>query len=478
MNKIVLILIILILFATNFIAQEKLSLDNCLNILFKQSAQYKMLVLQNKRDELNYELQSVFKYPTINLNLGVPFKLNQGVDDVFNSELNQYTLILNYTNNFTPVATLSSMYNLPTGGTFNISLATLYNTYNSNYSNDRERFQYSLYAGISQPIFRINSYRVNSETKEMEFQKTKLNFFNSKNKLIFNTIEKYYTTLLKQKELALTKRKIKKEIEELKEQKLKLKLGKTSEIEFINKELAVKNSELDFSRTNNEFNSMRKDLFSFLGINTDTSVMLEESVDFIQFNIPLDNALKLVIKNNHDYKILELTLIIDRLNYESKTSTRIETDLTASTFFSNQLYYLPIDRKIKTYDYNFGVTIKVPLLDAGKSSVEAELSKIKLKEIKNDINEKEKELKLLVTNYYDLLEFYKNQHALQKEKLKILKGTYQVYKSDYNSGRLTFFELQEHENEIYNAEKGVIETVIKYNKNVLQLKTILGMELF
>ncbi len=478
MNRIVLIIISLIFFATNFIAQEKLSLDNCLDILFKKSVQYKILELQNKRDELNYELQSVFKYPTINLNFGIPFKLNQGIEDVFNSELNQYTLILNKINNFTPSATLSSIYNLPTGGTFNMSLATLYNTFNSNYSNDRERFQYSIYAGISQPIFRINSYRVNSEIKEMEFQKTKLNFFNNKNKLIFNTIEKYYTILLKQKELALTKRKIKKEIEELKEQKLKLKLGKTSEIEFINKELAVKNAELDFSRINNEFNSVRKDLFSFLGINADTSIMLKESVEFIEFNIPLDDALKLVIKNNNDYKILELSLIIDRLNYEAKTSPRIKTDLTASTFFSNQLYYLPIDRKIKTYDYNFGVTIKVPLLDAGESSAEAELSKIKLKKIKNDINEKEKELKLLVTKYYDLLEFYKNQHALQKEKLKILKGTYQVYKSEYNSRRLTFFELQEHENEIYNAEKSIIETVIKYNKNVLQLKTVLGMELF
>jgi outer membrane protein TolC len=478
MNRIVSILISLIIFTTNFVAQENLSLDNCLDILFKQSAHYKMLELQNKRDELNYELQSVFKYPTINLNLGVPFKLNQGVEDVFNSELNQYTLILNNTNNFTPVATLSSVYNLPTGGTFNMSLATLYNTYNSNYSNDRERFQYSLYAGISQPIFRVNNYRVNSETQKREFQKTKLNFFNSKNKLIFNTIEKYYTTLLKQKEIALTKRKIEKELEELKEQKLKLKLGKTSEIEFINKELAVKNSELNLSRINTEFNSVRKDLFSFLGINTDTSVVLEVSVEFLPFNIPLENALELVIKNNPDYKVLELSLIINKLDYESKTSTRIETDLTASTFFSNQLYYLPVDRKIKTYDYNFGVTVKVPILDAGKSSAEAELSEIKLKEKKNDIKEKEKELKLLVAEYYNLLEFYKNQHVLQKEKLKIFKDSYQIYKKEYNSGRLTFFELQEHENEIYDAEKSAIETVINYNKNVLQLKTILGMEIF
>ena len=478
MNRIILILISLIFFASHLVAQEKLSLDNCLDILFKQSAQYKMLELQNKRDKLNYELQSVFKYPTINLNLGVPFKINKGVEDVFNSELNQYTLILNNTYNFTPVATLSTMYNLPTGGAFNMSLATLYNTYNSDYSNDRERFQYSLYAGISQPIFSINNYRVNSEIKEKEFQKTKLNFFNSRNKLIFNTIEKYYVTLLKQKEIALTKRKIEKELGELKEQKLKLKLGKISEIEFINKELTNKNSELDLSRANTEFNRVKKELFSFLGINTDTLVLLEESVKFLPFNILLKDALELVVKNNPDYKILELSLIIDKLNYESKTSTRIETDLTASTFFSNQLYYLPVDRKIKTYDYNFGVTVKVPILDAGKHNAEAELSEIKLREIKNDIKEKEKELKLLVTEYYNLLEFFRNQYDLQKEKLKIFKDSYKIYKREYNSGRLTFFELQEHENEIYDAEKSAIEIVINYNKNVLQLKTILGMEIF
>ncbi|MBU0475382.1 MAG: TolC family protein [Bacteroidetes bacterium] len=478
MNRIVSILISLILFASNYIAQEKLSLDNCLDILFKQSTQYKMLELENQRDELNYKLQSVFKYPTINLNLGVPFKLNQGVEDVFNSELNQYTLIVNNANNFTPVATLSTMYNLPTGGAFNMSLATLYNTYNSDYSNDRERFQYSFYAGISQPIFSVNNYRVSSEIKEKEFQKTKLNFFNSRNKLIFNTIEKYYVTLLKQKEIALTKRKIEKELKELKEQKLKLKLGKISEIEFITKKLAVKNTELNLSRTNTEFRHARKELFSFLGINTDTLVVLEESVKFLPFNIMLEDALELVVKNNHDYKIFELSLIINKLDYESKTSTRIETELTASAFFSNQLYYLPVDRKIKTYDYNLGINVKVPIMDAGKYNTEAELSEIKLREIKNDIKEKEKELKLLVTEYYYLLEFFRNQYDLQNEKLKIFKDSYKIYKREYNSGRLTLFELQEHDNEIYDAEKSAIETVINYNKNVLQLKTILGMEIF
>lgn len=459
-------------------AQSKLALDNCLDILFKQSAQYKMLELQNNSNDLNYKLQSAFKYPTMDLSLGIPFKLNQGVEDVFNSELNQYTLILNNTNNFTPAATLSSNYNLPTGGAVNISLATLFNAFNSTYSNDRERFQYSLFAGISQPIFRANNYRINSETKEKEFQKTKLNFFKNKNELIFKTIEKFYATLLKQKEISLTKRKIKKELEELNEQKLKLKLGKTSEIEFINKELAVKNSELNLARTHTELNREKKRLFSFLGVNTDTSVILEEAVEFIPFNIPLEDALNLAVKNNPDYKILKLDLIINKLDYETKTSTRVETDLTASTFFSNQLYYLPIDRKIKTYDYNFGVTVKVPILDGGKRSAEAELSAIKLKEINNDIKEKEKELKLLVVEYYDLLEFYKNQYVLQKEKLKIFKGSYEIYKREYNSGRLTFFELQEHENEIYDAEKSSIETVINYNKNVLQLKTILGLEIF
>ena len=472
------IFLILILFAFNNKAQEKLNLNSCLNILFEQSAQFKMLKLQSERDELNYRISTIFKKPTMDLSLGIPLKFNQGVEDVFNSSLNQYTLILNSTSNFTPVASLLSNYNLPTGGTIKFNMASLYNTYNSEYSNDRERFEYSFYGGISQPIFRVNNYRITAETSENEFQKAKLSFFKNKNELIFNAIEMFYKTLLKQKELDLTKHKIGKELEELKEQKLKLQLGKTSEIQFINKELAVKTSELNLSRLSSELNIEKSKLFSFLGINSDLSIKLEEAIELIAFNFSIEDALELVVKNNPDYKILTLNLSIGQLDLETKTSTDIETDLTASVFYSNQLYHQPIERKIKNYDYDFGVIVKIPILDGGKWDVEADLAAIKLSEIQNDLTEKEKELKFLVTDYYNLLQFLENQHLLHKEKLEIFRNSYEIYKLEFNLGKLSFFELQEHENEIFNAEKSVIETVINYNKSVLQLKTILGMEIF
>ncbi len=478
MNKLFLIFIVCLVSVSSFVAQERLTLDNCLDILFKQSRAYKMLELQSKKNKLNYKLSSAFKYPIMNFNLGIPFSLSQNVEDVFNSNLNQYRLILNNTNRFGPNASLFSSYGLPTGGNVSMQLATNYNTFNSKYSNDRKSFSYSLWASLSQPIFRTNRHKITEKKVEQEFRKAKLSFFTQKNKLIFDVIEKFYNTLLEQKRISLTKLRIKKEEDELKWQRLNLKLGKTSEIEFVNKKLAVKNSELDLTKIEDEFSRKMSKLLVFLGLNNNSSILLEETVKFISLSISLEDALDLVIKNNPDYKILNLNLAISQLDYKSTTTTRIETDLTASTRISNQLYYLPVDRKMKNYDYSFGVTVKIPILDGGKWDAETELSKIQLAEIKNNIAEKRIELKQLVSDYYNILGFYKKQYSLQNEKLKMLNDSQEIYKREYKMGRLTFFEFQEHKNEIYDVEKNLVATVINYNKTVLQLKIILGMEIF
>ena len=464
--------------STNVVAQNNITLDECLDILFEQSAEYKMLQLQYRKDEVNHELSEAFKYFNIDLELGMPFHLYQGVQEVFNSNLEQYTLILNNTNDFAPTASLLSNYNLPTGGTLNAGLRTYYRAYNSDYSNDRESFKYSFFAVFSQPLFRANIYRINSETEKNNFKKMKLRFFENKNKLVWDAIDKFYNTLLKQKQIGLDKHKINKEQKELEEQKLKLKLGKTSEVEFISKELAVKTSELNFAKTEEELNKIMNDFLLFLGMSIDTPIVLEELVEFVPFNIPLDDALDLAIENNQDYQRMMLNLNIGKLDYEVKSSTRIETNFNASTLFSNQMFYRPVHEKASIYDYNVGFTVSVPLADGGKRNADEELSKIRLKEIKINMVEKEKTLKLVVSQYYSLLEFYKKQNLLLKEKIKISKDSYEIYEKEYNLGRLTFFELQEYENEIYRVEKEIIEASINYNKSILQLKIILGMEIF
>jgi len=478
MNRIVLIFTVSLFLVSNFIAQERLTLNDCMDILFKQSSQYKMLELQNKKNKFNYKLSTSFKYPAMDLNLGIPFNLSKGLQDVFNSNLNRYILILNNRNIFSPNAFLSSNYKLPTGGNLVLNIGTYYTTSNSTFSNDRESFKYSFSANLSHPIFRSNTYKIDSEIEKKRFKHRKLEFFNSKNNLIFETVEKFYSILIKQRQINLTIRKKEKEDEELKEQRLKFKLGKISEIEFINKQLAVKETELNKSKLQEELKREMNNFLSFLCIDEDKLIELEEVSELSPLDIQIDEALDLVTKNNPDYKILKLNLDINQLQYETKNTTSIETDLTASALYSNLLYYLPFDKKLKNYDYALGIKIKVPIIDGGRRRAEIELSKIAMEEIKKNLLEKKKNLKHKVKEYFSSINFYKNEYLLQKEKLKILKDSYDVYKREYNNGRITFLELQNFENDTYKVEKNLIETIVNYNKNILQLKMILGLEIF
>lgn len=471
--------LLLSLYVPNISPQEHqiINLNFLIESFLNNSPAYKYTKLEFEKSRQQFSAATAFKYPNIESTFSSPYAFSKGENEVFYSIENEYRLVSRSTHTYMPSFSVRAYYYLPIDGKLSSSAGVYYNSFLSNLSGDRKRLNTFVDIDYEQPLFRKNHYSLDSKIAEMEFRKSELRFNSERNELITNVIDRFYIVLQAQQKYELLRSQLRQKELTHNFMKDKYKLGKISELEFLQAEINYKNSELNVLNQKELLENEMTGLCLMIGISPDTSYRCSAELKMESFDLSLEECLNIAISGNPEISVAMLTKEISNLRIQKSASAEgLNLSFVSSIAFDNRRDYLPVISDSRFYDWSVGLRASLPLWDGGKNS--AERKSVQIVHRQEEINLKAMRNSLIqnIKKLYSAIRFEKNRIDILSKKTDLTWKALQLSRRLHEAGRLNMRDLLESEINAKQAEIDILNSIINYNKNVNTLKLETGMD--
>ena len=416
-------------------AQNTLSIDNVVEIVFKNSNQIQILKNNNLKKNIESDFHRISLLPKISSSISFPYQ--RSISEVIQSNGSQQFIERNFLNS---TLNLNISQVLPfTGGTLgitsSINSARDFNNKTSNFSSNWFSISYQ------QSINGFNSFKWDKKRDPLETEKKSLDFIKEKLKLKYDVSKVYLETQLIQLKLRLLDSNIKKTEEILYQLEEKFKYGRVIKIEVQEAKLTLQQFKDQLNNSNLEYlygiESLKhlmkydaKNNFSLIAVEkNDFLIDKDELITAIKKNgIDLDKAIKLLEVNSNIEKVKKDGSIIINL--------QVGTGLNSSANNLANLYELPSQSQYIT------LSTKIPILDWGKSKKNYSIAKIEKENLELTTNISENKITEQINDLINYKISIDSKLKSLKEQLNLSQEINEMFEELLNRNRKTIAEYK------------------------------------
>ncbi len=430
-------LFFLVIFYSNNYAQEKLSLNDAINIALHQNTG--LIKSRNNLQTNSSAIKSAYGNLLPNLNVGASWNW-QRISDKGGETQTDY---------FGRETTLPA--------------------------SKIDARNYSLSAGGNVTLFDGLSNIANINQKENSYESAKLDLEKQKQDIILQTANLYFAIISYDSLLKYQNEDLKYNQELLKEIKEKQQLKMVTLADVYSQESQTANSEFAYLQAKNNFEKAKISLLDYLSleINKDYSFSLpakseydssladEDYNQLLQFALSHRNdylSQKYTIKSNENQLTMAQSGFFPTLSGNYRISTGA-TDLSAM-----------FNRKT----YSVGLSLNIPIFSNWNTENAIETANVLLLNSDEDYKQLERQIKSDVKNSLLDLQTSKLQRDASKKALLSAKESWEIKKESYNVGAVTYIDLQQTYNNYLQAVNNDIQAQYNYYTKQFALLNAIG----
>ena len=445
-NRIV-TLIFTLLFINNSIAQKTLTIDEVIEIAFKNSNHIKIINNNFEKSKIEFNLTKIAILPKVSASVSLPYQ--RSISEVIQANGSQKFIERNFLNS---ALNLNISQLLPfTGGTLNVT-SSINNSrdFNNNISSFSSNW---VNVSYQQSINGYNRYKWDKKLNNLGFKKDSIDFLKEKYKLKYDISKIYLELNISSLKIDLLKQNILKTEKILIEIEEKYKFGRVLKIELDQLKITLNqlNNQLKYSQSSYKIGL--NDLFSAINYKNTESLVLK-NVEFVTFNID-ENVLKKAIKSNDfeltkSIKQIQSDSNIEKVKKEGAISVNLQLGLglnsTAIDF--SRLYELPSQSQFVT------IGTKIPILDWGLSRKNLQIANLEKDNVALELKEQEIKLEDKVDEIINYQSSLLTNNNYFQEQVKLSQTVSGVFYELLKMGRKT---ISEYNNQIAETFKTQIE---------------------
>ena len=322
-------------------------------------------------------------------------------------------------------------------------------------------------AKVSQNIYHPGMFSGIKQTKTNE----KISQINNSNVIsqIRESISNYFYRILASESLMnVYEKNILFSEENLKMIRNMYKLGARTESDVLKAEVQKSTFESQLLQEKQNRLGLQRSLNLLMGRNADVNLTLKESV-VNELEIPsIDQAKKLLFKNNPELHILQQEKKVQQL------SLKISKESYLPSLSASYSYSKGESHGLETTNNSISLSAGVTIFNGFNKKHSVEYEKIGLKSVRVKIKEKKQELEQILMQYYTSYETYIKLIEIKEIELKSAKRNLELVTQQYQIGSSTILEQMDAQLSVLNAESALVKS--KYSKKIIkvQIQELIG----
>lgn len=447
-------------------AQKVLTLVEAQKIAESQSPDIRSLELSVKRMRERLLAKKASLKTHFNLSL-TPFSYNQG--RTFNNLVN----VWNTTEEKSSSGNFIVSQPIPwTDGTLFFRNEFSWQESYSEYTNMQNKsFKNNMYFSLHQPFFTYNRTKMELNELRLDLENTTLNYIINKLAMERIVAQAFYRVYQAKMSLQVAKDEYENYKSSYEIKKNKVSAGIAAEEDLYQAEHDLANSEAGVYSAEVELDNAKDDLKRMIGISLDENIYVTADVAYEPVIVDLSMAINHGLKNRMELRQKKISLIEAQQNLiktkaqnEFKGSVDLSFGLIGTNEMFNSIYDAPTDNKGVT------VSLNIPLWDWGEKEHNINASEAAIESEELSFDDQQKTIIISIRKVYRNLKNLKNQINSAEKQIKNAQLTYDINLERYKSGDLTGMQLSQYQTQLSQAKQSHVNALINYKLELLKLK--------
>lgn len=451
--------------------EQKLTLDQAIEIARKQS--YDAFLLKNTYlvKVLNYESYKKMLFPRVKLSL-TPANYDRSISELWDSEERLYKP--------TEVQWLTSVgsvsINQPvgfTGGNLYVSSSLRRSmTYYENDDNVENYISNPIIFSYSQDFNAVNNYRWKSKLEPLEFENAKKQFMEDTESITIKTIQLYYNLLDAELNLEIARlNKNNADTLYLFGQR-KLKIGAITRAEYLRLELNKVNANINLESQQLTCQNALSELNNFLELPEETKLVCSYSQAIPQVYISSAMAIEKAYENNPDMIALEQKIIESEKSIRSANANRMSASFSVTLGLNqnqetlSEAYHDLRDRQGVSF------TLSLPIIDWGENKRVIQQAKLKHKQVEESNRKQKDHLRIEVLKKVQEFNIQGKQVEASCLADSISKVAYDAVQKQFILGQTNIVDLNTSYSDMQSAQNKFMNTLRNFWIQLYSLRKI------
>ena len=284
----------------------------------------------------------------------------------------------------------------------------------------------------------------------INLQKSKLSRQNNRKKIVYNIVSKYLAVLEARRKLEIKKQNLVLQEKIFKQIKIQYESGEKSLLDLKQSKLTLLNNRISLKEAENTLSEVRADLFSYLNLEDKNYPLREVALEIDSTEVEFQENLELKMQRK-DLAKEKISLLQQKLNFFPTISLQYDYGYTKG--FSAGL--TEFDKYDKSESISLNASYSIFNLADTREAYRQAKRNYRLSEIY--LAEKEKNLKLQITNLDKDISTLRQTYKLYKERKNLAEENLQMAQSQYKLGIISLLDLEKSKLDFQNAQLSFTE---------------------
>lgn len=312
---------------------------------------------------------------------------------------------------------------------------------------------YGVSLNFNQIVFNKMSRYYGFKIAQVEKSMDEKNFSEAQKTIYFTLKELYFSVLLYQKQIEILKKIIQRRQHNYVIIKLSYNSGKEKITAVLEAEANVKQAEYDLTEKIENLQLSKKIINLLIGDPQEKNYVFKPVTDvFVDYE--LIQTLNQAKINSTSLNNAYLKLSIEEMNHTTSFGEFFPSlSLRGAYGYSDDTFFPRYN------NWNFGVSITIPLFSGGSSYFKTQEISHRINKIKEEIKEIQFQIHLKISELLNRYKMALKKKALTALKFKTAEESYRLTKLEYQQGKISYLWLEQKENELSALELDHEQTV-------------------
>jgi outer membrane protein len=468
--------IVLIILSIQTFSQNKLTLEDALNIALQKSFGIRSAQYSLESSQKNLEAVKLGLYTSINLEFDLPqyfetlssqFNPVTGKEEFFDFGNTKVEGRLSLRQ---PVIFTNGFISL-TGSVFGRD------QFGTNIAKTRDYFT-NFNIALNQPLFTFNNQLANLERAEIRLEKAQRNYSKAELDLIYDVTAAFYMLYESRERVEITKEKVGQTEESYNTANNKYKAGLIAEVESLQLEVDLATSQNELLNAERNYEELLNNFKILIGIGLSDDLEIETELKYKPVIVDEQSAIASALKLRPDLLNTKDDIYLSQLSVEEVDARRtIKAELNARYGINRN------DEKLKNIfsdfldDRSVTLTVSVPIWDWGQNAHEVESAEANLKLTKLQYDQLNESIKNEVKSAINRLNSAKSRVEVLSKSVLVAEKSYKISLERFKAGTITSFDLSQMQIKLTETRLNSISALIDYQITLADLKRKTMMEI-
>jgi len=460
------IMLLLLIFSLQVVAQQGLTLEQSLNIAESNSPSMKKTKLSLIRSQENLNAQNAALKSNFSLTLNpIGYTQNREFNDLI-SKWNSRTTTESY-----GLFTVSQPI-VMTDAKISLTNILRYNNSYSEYTNTTTKgFSNNLSLNIDQPLFTYNRTKLQLKELQLALENTQLNYAIQLLSLERQVTQAFYIVYQQQQSLDISDQAYQNMQRSYEVSKNKVDAGISAREEMFQAELNLATTKSDFENKQVSLENAKDDFKLLIGMSLYDDLIVIPNIDVDTIAIDIAFAIDQGLANRMELrqrKISIETSQFDLIQTKALNEFRGSLGLSLGLFGDNEkfkdVYSNPTDNE------TVSLSLTIPLWDWGERKARIKATEASIETANITFEEQQNDIILSVRKVYRNLLNLQNQIEIARQSVINAQLTYDLNLERYKNGDLTGMDLNIYQNQLSEKKLSFTNSLISYKLELLNLK--------